>query len=324
MRDVTTRDQADKQQPYNLRVPSSGKTTVGASGKIYEIKDLQIFQGDQIRGYTNFNSGRRILAQTLHDTAALNSAVAGSVAGGVAIGGDGSVAAVVPANRALSWQLTSTNGSPVVRERYWVTFKSGEIRVCASCHGLNTKGQNNAGVPQNPPQALLTFLNAFKNSGVPLPSVTPTPQVPPIGGATPLPSPIPTLAPGVDGQTFALTVNGASSRSPKITRAVTGTKFKIRVRSNAARRRMKLSAWVNGVACSRGLKNFTTRSDGSYTLVGEVPSLPAAANVYFNLSTNGINVGGTTLRILPRAAVKGAKVTSKVRGKVCEALRSLS
>ncbi len=322
MRDLTTRDFADRQQPFNLRIPSSGKTTVGASGRIYEIQDLQIFQGDQIRAYTSFNPGRRVLAQTLHDSMAFNSAVSGAVPGSVSIAGDGSAVAVVPANRALSWQLTSTNGSPVVRERYWVTFKSGEIRVCASCHGLNTKGQNNAGVPQNPPAALLNYLTAFKRSGVPLPAVTPTPQTPLLGGATPLPSAIPTIAPGGAGQSYSITVNSTSGRAAKITRAQTGSKYKLKIRTSAARSKFRLTGFVNGVGCSRVLKGFTTKKDGSFALVGEVPPLPAAANIYFNLSINGVNVSGTTLRILPKTSVKGAKVTSRARAKVCEALRN--
>jgi len=59
----------------------------------------------------------------------------------VAIATDGSVAAFVPARRALSWQMTDPAGGPVVRERYWVTFQSGEIRTCANCHGINRRQQ---------------------------------------------------------------------------------------------------------------------------------------------------------------------------------------
>ena len=42
--------------------------------------------------------------------------------GAVRIALDGSFSAVVPARRALSWQLTDPQHKPVVRERYWVTF----------------------------------------------------------------------------------------------------------------------------------------------------------------------------------------------------------
>ena len=53
---------------------------------------------------------------------------------------------------------------PVVRERYWLTFQPGEIRVCASCHGVNSKDQANAPVPTNPPEALRDFLRYWKQT----------------------------------------------------------------------------------------------------------------------------------------------------------------
>ncbi len=43
---VTTRDDIDRQQPYNLRIPG-GVQTLGASGKIYDIQFLQLLQADQ-------------------------------------------------------------------------------------------------------------------------------------------------------------------------------------------------------------------------------------------------------------------------------------
>ena len=48
---------------------------------------------------------------------------------------------VVPADRPLTWQSTAPNGSPVVRERYWLSLRPGEIRVCDGCHGVNTTNQ---------------------------------------------------------------------------------------------------------------------------------------------------------------------------------------
>lgn len=169
MRNVTTRDTADKQQPFNLRVPG-GVQTLGsgykAGDKVYSVAHLQFFQADQVRGYGGIASpeaGRRVLAQPLHEAKALSSnpPVSGP-AGSVAVAGDGSVAAFVPARRALSWQLTDTSGTPVVRERYWITFQPGEIRVCASCHGLNERDQAGNPPPTNPPRALLTLLERWK------------------------------------------------------------------------------------------------------------------------------------------------------------------
>lgn len=165
-RNVTTRDGFDKQQPFNLRVPG-GVQHVGAGGKIYDVQHLQIFQADQVRGIGGINnpkSGRRVLAKTMHDGNAVASNMPNPAgpAGSVKIAADGSAAAFVPARRALSWQLTDPQGTPVVRERYWVTFQPGEIRVCTSCHGINNKDQAGQAAPTNQPQALLELLQYWK------------------------------------------------------------------------------------------------------------------------------------------------------------------
>ena len=106
--------------------------------------------------------GRRVLARVLHDptTLAANLPSAGPP-GSVAAAADGSIAAFVPARRALSWQLTDPQGVAVVRERYWLTFQPGEVRVCGSCHGLSELDQAGAGQPQNTPQALVERINGF-------------------------------------------------------------------------------------------------------------------------------------------------------------------
>jgi hypothetical protein len=65
----------------------------------------------------------------------------------------------------MSWQLTN-NADPVVRERYWLTLQPGEVRVCASCHGINQKSQTNATEPQNKPEALRQVLRAWKAAAV--------------------------------------------------------------------------------------------------------------------------------------------------------------
>jgi len=169
-RNVTTRDKLDRQQPFNLQIAGSSTKTVGASGKIYDIAHLQFFIGRLIRGYTQATSGRRTLAQEMSEATSLNPATTGPV-GSVALGSDGSMAAFVPARRALSWHLTDSDGNPVVRERYWVTFQPGEIRVCASCHGITSASQANSGVPMNAPEALGTLLDFYKAGG---PQPTPT------------------------------------------------------------------------------------------------------------------------------------------------------
>jgi hypothetical protein len=62
----------------------------------------------------------------------------------------------------MTWQLTSPTGVPVVRERLWVTFQPGEVRVCASCHGVNQKDQAGHTPPTNPPEALEQLLRTWK------------------------------------------------------------------------------------------------------------------------------------------------------------------
>jgi hypothetical protein len=163
-RDNTSRDRGDLQQPFNLRVPG-GTSRTGDGGKVYDIAHLQLFQADQVRGYGGMASpraGRRPLAQVLHDPKAQNPANATGPAGSVKLSADGSSAAFVPARRALTWQLTDGAGAPVIRERNWVTFQPGEIRTCASCHGVNTKNQSGSGTPTNKPEALRQLLRFWK------------------------------------------------------------------------------------------------------------------------------------------------------------------
>lgn len=162
-RDVTQRERSDRQQPFNLSVPG-GVSSVSDPGTVYDISHLQIFQADALRGYgdpTDPAPGRRLLARPMHGAGVSQSL--GAPLGGVRLGLDGSFAAIVPARRALTWQLTDPSGEGVVRERNWISFQAGEIRVCASCHGINTASQTGEGEPENEPQALRDLLVAWKN-----------------------------------------------------------------------------------------------------------------------------------------------------------------
>ncbi|HEU4405936.1 MAG TPA: hypothetical protein VFS43_11775 [Polyangiaceae bacterium] len=158
-RDVTSRDRADVQQPFNLRVPG-GVESVATGGRIYDVAALQLFQADQVRGYEG-REGRRSLARPLHDEGAAGY-LGGAAAGSARVAPDGSVASFVPARRAMSWQLVGPEGGPVVRERTWVSFAPGEVRVCPSCHGVNTSDQLGRPEPQNPPEALRALLQTWK------------------------------------------------------------------------------------------------------------------------------------------------------------------
>lgn len=160
-RNVTQRDRNDVQQPYNLRVPG-GVSSVARDGAVYDVSHLQFFQGDQVRGYDDGSNGRRVLARPMVGPDLVTDG--GGPEGSVAIGADGSMAAFVPARRAMSWQLTAPDGTPVVRERNWVSFAAGEIRVCASCHGINKESQTGAGEPTNSPAALRTLLQSWQAS----------------------------------------------------------------------------------------------------------------------------------------------------------------
>jgi hypothetical protein len=197
VRNVTERDDFDFQQPFNLRVPGGVESSnPNRPGTIYDVATLQFFQGDQLRGMTGCCdtapiAGRRVIAQFLHDPAAVtaNGPLPADVATGqMPVAADGSVAAFVPAGRALSWQLTDAAGVGLVRERYWITFQAGEVRTCPACHGPSDKDQMGTDASTNAPQALLTLLQEWQRqqSGQPTPTPTPvaTPNATPIPGLT--------------------------------------------------------------------------------------------------------------------------------------------
>jgi len=162
VRNQTFRDDADLQQPFNLRVPG-GVQTIGAAGTIYDIAHFQLIQGDQVRGIGGTaapNPGRRVLARFMHDAGALSYNLPNPTGpqGSTPIFADGSSAIFVPTQRALSWQTTAPDGTPVVRERYWLGLQPGEIRTCDGCHGVNRFGQAGQGASTQKPDALVALL----------------------------------------------------------------------------------------------------------------------------------------------------------------------
>ena len=86
------------------------------------------------------------------------SSVSSNIPGSAKIAPDGSTAMLLPAGRAVTWQLTDETGEAVVRERYWLTFQAGEMRSCANCHGNNSVDQLNRPTVTNSPLALKTLL----------------------------------------------------------------------------------------------------------------------------------------------------------------------
>ena len=161
VRNQTSRDQADRQQPYNLQVPG-GARTVNGNGRLYNISHFQVFQGNQVRAYDSFKQGRRVIAQPASLTG--NPANASGPAGSVTIARDGSSAAFVPASRALTWQTTDAAGEAIVRERVWVTLQPGEIRTCSGCHGENARNQTGNAASQAKPEALRELMRHWKQT----------------------------------------------------------------------------------------------------------------------------------------------------------------
>ena len=183
-RNVTRRDTFDREQPFNLRVRRPGgvqstATGAGAAARVWDVDHLQLFQAEQLRGIRNdVNRGRRVLAQPVKPVRVAGKDVNPAAdttapAGSVPVAADGSVAALVRADRATTWQLvdSATPGDAqrgtdgVVRERFWLSFRPGEVRVCATCHGVSAKDQTGASVDavQNPPEALRQLLRHYKS-----------------------------------------------------------------------------------------------------------------------------------------------------------------
>jgi hypothetical protein len=170
-RDVTHRNTDDKQQPYFLKVAGTNHKSPNATGKIYDISYLQLLQGDQIRGRgmrtatSTPLSGRRVLAQNMTGVKVPKPFSPSPTTGAAVIAGDGSVASYVPASRAMTWHLTDAAGKSIVKERYWVSFQKGEIRVCASCHGANDNATlPTQQTPQNQPEAFRTLIKHWRDS----------------------------------------------------------------------------------------------------------------------------------------------------------------
>ncbi len=250
-RNVTMRDRNDRQQPTNLRVHGTDTETLPHGGKVYELSQLQFFQGDLIRGYSGHGPGRRVLAQPMHSVAnGINPVASGLAQGAVEIAEDGSTAAFVPAQRALSWQMNNPDGAAVVRERYWLTFQPGEIRVCTTCHGINTADHTGRAEPTNSPLALARLMAHWKN----LPMPTPTP-----------------------GSGITLSVAA-------VPRAISKARFTVTASGGSRTQRYVLRTRINGLAC-KGNSKFR-KTSGQRRIVGRFPRLPGA-KVSFRMMKDG-------------------------------------
>lgn len=289
-RNVTSRDEADLQQPFNLRIPNSTTSTIGKSGTVYDVTSLQLFQGDQVRGYGGVSSpsaGRRVLAQILHDTATINPPNEAGPSGSVRLGFDGSMAAFVPARRAMTWQLTNDAGDAVVRERYWLTFQRGEIRLCTSCHGLNSKDQAGGTTPVNQPEALRDLLRYWKNL--------------PQGGS-------PGYRLKVQGKNLRGKLGGTLYPKRQLLVSVNSTN------SSAAEKALELRLSINGTSCDSAIASFNTDSEGNYSLKKKTPATKASLKLKFDL------VYRSQILATARSKVVGSKLRTKLSAKALKSL----
>jgi len=290
-RNVTMRDRNDRQQPTNLRATGTQTQSLPNDGKIYDVSLMQFFQGDLIRGYTSgIGAGRRVIAQPMHSVAeGVNPVVSGAAAGSAQIAEDGSVAAFVPAGRALSWQMTASDGTPIVRERYWLTFQPGEVRVCTSCHGINTADHTGKPPPTNVPLALSRLLAHWKN----------LPAPPGDGGD----------GDGGGPGSYSLAVNGL----PKLKAR---RRFSITAAGGKNTDALMITARIKRRKCASSfpLPDGTTNR----SIQGKFPAALSGQKVSFTLLSNGSNTSlATSNTKLPGKRKQGRGSSSK---EICRAL----
>ncbi len=168
IRDVTKRDRADVQQPYNLIVPG-GVSSIATGGKEYEVSHFQPFYGSLKRGYEDKGNARRIFFDYFENTQfhpnleSVNPYDPEGPEKSIKIESDGSVALFVPATRALAWWTKSPEDKEVVVERQPLSFAPGEIMTCPGCHGINKESHDGSLTPTNKPESLRKLLTHWKN-----------------------------------------------------------------------------------------------------------------------------------------------------------------
>ncbi|WKZ57924.1 MAG: hypothetical protein QY326_04455 [Bdellovibrionota bacterium] len=272
-RNVTRRDELDRQQPINLQVEGSDTQTIPESGKVYSVAHMQFFEGLQVRGYggtSNPSAGRRVLAQIMRSIDS-NPENPSGPAGSVAIAADGSMAAFVPAQRALTYQMTDASGKGIVRERLWLTFQPGEIRVCASCHGINSKDHQGNSGPQNEPDALRALLQQWRDG--------------PQGGD--------------DDLTLSVRTAKGGARS-----ATSRQKLRLRVESSAQNEGVQFSiqATVGKTDCGE-LFAAETESSGTYTRAFRAPKVSKRMPIRFSVVVSGEEESSARVTVRPNGSV---------------------
>jgi hypothetical protein len=237
----------------------------------------------------------------MHDAMNGNPAVSGSPMSSVEVAADGSVAAIVPARRALTWQLTDPNGSSVVRERYWLTFQPGEVRVCAGCHGANSTDQVGRPSPTNPPEALRALLRYLKDH--PLPDNTEVP---------------------ID--------SGPRKRYNLQTRGPNGAKIRggsraqlaIKIEGATEPERVQLLLSVNGKSCPTPLRTVKTSANRTKILSGTAPSPRRRSTaLFFSLRSNGSTVASAQTSLVQNRVQRQSTrpLPKRERHAVCDQFR---
>lgn len=166
-RNVTDRDHADKQQPFSISV-AGGTSTIVPGVATRTVSRMQFFSGEYLRAYgATANGGtplpgRRITARAMGGEAFASNPPSAGPTGTTDVAPDGSMAAIVPAGRAVTWQVNDVQNNAAVRERYWLSFHAGEVRMCTSCHASNKTNQLGATPPTNAPEAFRKLLAYWK------------------------------------------------------------------------------------------------------------------------------------------------------------------
>lgn len=173
IRNITSRDVADRQQPFNLKVPGGVESISSLGGTEYEISHFQPVQYEHLRTYFDEDGdekgGRRPFLLPFRNTSThsnienINPYDIDGPENSIEIESDGSVALFVPATRAVSWWTKSPLGEPIVIERQPLSFAPGEIMACPGCHGINRTDQAGNLPPTNKPQSLRKLMTFWKN-----------------------------------------------------------------------------------------------------------------------------------------------------------------
>jgi hypothetical protein len=158
----------------------------------------------------------------------------------------------------LTYQLTNGAGEGIVRERLWLTFQPGEIRVCGSCHGVNSIDQKGEDAPTNQPEALRILLDYWKG----------IPRQDPVMSLELAPIPKKKKSTALNGgSVLSVSIKGGNAR--------------------AAQRSVVLSL-TSGKHDCRALAEFTTDANGDYQLRSKkLPLLSKKALLSFSIATSG-------------------------------------